>query len=118
MRAKAKFSFVCTNQIQYNTLHLICHRQRFLCLKSRCSMCSPKPRGYADSPRPNILMELFHAASHTSSTVIPLICAIAYATCGMVAGSFRPLTIEPLTNFSFLTALGRGGASLRNLADA
>jgi len=73
---------------------------------------------YADSPSPNILTELFHAASHTSSTVMPLICAIAYATCGMVAGSFRPLTIEPLTNFSFLTALGRGGASFRNFADA
>jgi hypothetical protein len=88
------------------------------------------------SPKPNILTEFRHAlcyvshthptftlmtrtyASQTSSTLISLILAIAYATCGIVAGSFRPFTMAPLTHFSFLTALGRGGASLRNLADA
>lgn len=64
------------------------------------------------SPSPNILIEFSHAlcalsillepsarirtyAVHTSSTVMSLILAIAYATCGIVAGSLRPLTIMP-----------------------
>lgn len=86
------------------------------------------------SPNPNILIELFHAlhntsqyrptspttekargqktyASQTTSTSTPLILAITYATNGIVAGSFRPFTMAPLTHLSFFTALGTSGAA-------
>jgi hypothetical protein len=35
MRAEAIISFVCTNQIQYNTLHVICHLSSALLLVSK-----------------------------------------------------------------------------------
>ena len=57
-------------------------------------------------------------ALHTSSIDIPLILAITCATCDIVAGSFLPLIMRPFSHFSFLTALGKGGAALLCLADA
>lgn len=81
-----------------------------------------------------MLTELFHAlkksvgymhhdaenthALETSSTVIPLILATACATWEIVTGSFRPLTINPFSHFSFLTAFGRLGAVVLCSAEA
>lgn len=63
-------------------------------------------------------IEFCHAALQTSSTGIPLTFAITCATRGIVAGSFRPFTIDPFCHFSFFTAFGIDGASVRYFEDA
>ncbi len=57
-------------------------------------------------------------AWQTCSTGSPLTLAITCATCLIVAGSLRPLTIKPRCHFSFFTAFGKGGASAEYVAEA
>jgi len=60
----------------------------------------------------------FTYALATSATSIPLILATAHATWPIATLSFLPFTMQPRTNFSFLTTLGNGGASWRYAAEA